>query len=107
MKRQLMKYSNPVQLESVSDKEWLLIGELIFTTVTQVYQQSLEYFQDSVSVPRSIDLGRITRVDSAGLALIIGWIRLGKKHDIKIHFQNIPAQMTPLAKLCGVDHLLI
>ncbi len=101
-----MKHSKPVQLETNSDKGWALIGELIFTTVTQIYQQSLTYFQDSGSVPESIDLGRITRVDSAGLALIIEWIRLGRKHDINIRFQNIPAQMTPLAKLCGVDHLI-
>jgi len=84
----------------------LLSGVLNITTVTRIHRESLGYFLNAVAVPGSIDLSGVTRADSAGLALLIEWIRLGRKQNCAIKFQNMPAQMLPLARLFGVDHLL-
>ena len=88
------------------DRSLVLTGALNITTVTRIHQESLGYFNDAVSVPESINLTGVTSADSAGLALLIEWIRLGKKHNCNIRFLNLPAQLLPLAKLFGVDHLL-
>ena len=88
------------------DGTLILTGALNIATVTRIYRESLDYFHDAVSVPRSIELAGVTSADSAGLALLIDWIRLGKQQDCNIRFLNLPAQMLPLARLFGVDHLL-
>lgn len=84
----------------------LLTGALNITTVTSIHRESLGYFQNPVATPRSIDLSGVTSADSAGLALLIEWIRLGKQQNCAIKFLNMPVQMLPLARLFGVDHLL-
>ena len=88
------------------DGSLVLTGALNITTVTRIHQESLGYFHDAVSMPGSIDLTGVTSADSAGLALLIEWIRLGKKQNCNIRFLNLPAQLLPLARLFGVDHLL-
>jgi len=81
-------------------------GALNIGTVTRIRQASLDYFHDAASVPRSIELTEVTSADSAGLALLIEWLRLGKQQNCTIKYMNLPAQMLPLARLFGVDHLL-
>lgn len=88
------------------DGNLVLTGALNIATVTRIHRESLGYFHDALSVPRSIDLRGVTSADSAGLALLIEWIRLGRQQDCDIKFLNMPAQMLPLARLFGVDHLL-
>ena len=89
-----------------SDGTLVLTGVLTIATVTRIHRESLGYFHDAVAVPKSIDLSGVNSVDSAGLALLIEWVRLGRKQNCAIKFQNMPAQMMPLARLFGIDHLL-
>ena len=81
-------------------------GALNIGTVTRIRQASLAYFIDPASVPRSIELAGVTSADSAGLALLIEWLRLGRQQNCTIKYMNLPSQMLPLARLFGVDHLL-
>ena len=101
-----MRPNRDYQLATGGDGSLILTGVLNITTVTRIHQDSLDRFGDAVSIPESIDLTGVTSADSAGLALLIEWIRLGKKQGREIKFLNIPAQMHPLARLFGVDHLL-
>jgi len=94
------------ELAPGGDGTLVLTGVLTIATVTRIHRESLGYFHDAVSVPRSIDLSGVTSADSAGLALLIEWVRLGQKQNSDIKFMNMPAQMLPLARLFGVDHLL-
>lgn len=89
------------------DGTLIVTGALNIATVTRIHRESLGHFHDAVSVPRSIDLAGVTSADSAGLALLIEWVRLGKQQDCDIKFLNMPTQMLPLARLFGVDHLLL
>lgn len=84
----------------------LVTGMLNITTVNRIHQESLGSFQDTVSIPASIDLTGVNSVDSAGLALLIEWVRLGRRQNRNITFLNIPTRMLPLARLFGVEHLL-
>ena len=93
-------------LAPVGDGTLVLTGVLTIATVTRIHRESLGYFHETVAAPRSINLSGVTGADSAGLALLIEWVRLGKQQNCAIKFQNMPAQMLPLARLFGVDHLL-
>jgi Predicted NTP binding protein (contains STAS domain) len=98
--------SNDFILEQGRDGSLELTGALNLSTVPRIYQESLSYFIDSGSIPGTIDLAGVNSADSAGLALMIEWLRLAKKQNSRISFRNIPVQITPLARLFGVDHLL-
>ncbi len=51
----------------------------------------------------TIDLSRVSSADSAGLALMIEWIKYTRSKRIALHFKNIPEQLLMLAKLSGFD----
>jgi phospholipid transport system transporter-binding protein len=94
--------TNP-QLTRTADGDWKLSGELSFDTVTGLRNQFRAEFKSDV--PATIDLGSVTRVDSAGVALMVDWLRFAKTHNQSIRFRNIPEQMVSIADLCDVTEL--
>jgi phospholipid transport system transporter-binding protein len=52
------------------------------------------------------DLARITRADSAGVALLLEWQRRAKEAGIKLRFVNLPPQLQAIARVVGVDGIL-
>jgi phospholipid transport system transporter-binding protein len=102
-----MKPTDTLKLEYRQGGELSLEGALTLATVTGAYQQSIRYFQGGEGpIPQTINLSSVSCMDSAGLALMIEWLRLGKQQNTDIVFQNVPAQITPLVKLFGIDNLL-
>ncbi len=53
-----------------------------------------------------VDLAGVDRIDSAGLALLVEWLRQAKRKGIAIHFRNIPARMLAIATVCGLEQIL-
>ncbi|CAN5742192.1 MAG: STAS domain-containing protein [Gammaproteobacteria bacterium] len=72
-------------------------------TVPSILDLGAGMFTDSAVV---VDLKAVARIDSAGLALLVNWAREGRRHRVAIRFQNIPARMLAIAKICGVDKVL-
>lgn len=79
-------------------------GELSFATVNAVLSQTKNMFESVTYL--NIDLAAVTRSDSAGVALLIDWMRTAKDASKKIVFHNIPAQMLEIASASGLDELL-
>ena len=77
-------------------------GEFTFSNITQDTVKSLPL--DKTLEHLVIDLTDITKADSAGLALMIEWIKQSQQNQIKICFQNIPDQLLALAKLSGFNN---
>jgi len=46
---------------------------------------------------------QVEATDSAGLALMIEWIRLSRMSRVQLRFKNVPEQLLALAKLSGFD----
>lgn len=82
-----------------------VVGELNFDTVPGVFEQGVEVLRRAPAVIE-IDLGGVTRSDSAGLALLIEWMRVAHSHHKNISFGNIPAQMMAMAGISGLDRIL-
>ena len=82
---------------------WRLVGELTFATVDRL----LTEFTQSIAQtpPKILVLCDVTRTDSAGLALLIEWLKQTK--DAPITFHNIPTQMLSIATISGVQDMLI
>jgi len=79
-------------------------GDLTFATVNNLLVSSRRVF---TSIPvLNIDLADVSCSDSAGLALLIDWMRSAKQQNKNIVFHNIPAQMLAMAHASGLDELL-
>ena len=82
-----------------------LRGELTFATVNKVLTESVTLFEAIPSL--KIDLSAVTNSDSAGLALLVSWLRSAKQAGKQIVFANIPEQLLVIADISGVDELLV
>lgn len=80
-------------------------GALTFATVPHIHAHSGAVFAgDGASV--TLDLQGVTHTDSAGLALILEWMRTAQRQGKVVVFRNIPAQMLSIARLSGLDAIL-
>lgn len=76
-------------------------GDLTFSTIGKDAIKSLAFL--SLTKPVTIDLGHVSNTDSAGLALMIEWIKHARAHRTPLSFKKIPKQLLNLAKLSGLD----
>ena len=95
---------NDASLKQGGDGELLLTGTLSFTSVPQL-EGLLEPLQrpDQETV---IDLSGVERSDSAGLALLVEWLRQSRQRGARLTFRNIPEQMQAMARISQVHGLL-
>jgi phospholipid transport system transporter-binding protein len=92
------------QLVENEDGSWLLQGELGFNSVPSVLKHAGISMLGKQQV--TVDLKGITRADSAGLALLVEWLRESQLAGNSIVFLNVPAQMLSIARVCGLDEIL-
>lgn len=92
------------QLNRQAPGQFSLAGELSFATVPQLVEAGESLFEGVDQV--SVDLTNVGRSDSAGLALLVSWIRLARQQGKQLSFHQIPEQLLGLARVSGVDHIL-
>ena len=52
------------------------------------------------------DLAGVERADSAGLALLIEWMRRARRAGRPVRFLNLPPQMLEIARAASLDRVL-
>lgn len=82
-----------------------LRGELTLTTVKELWENSRSFF-DGQKTPLKIDLTQITQSDSAGVALLIAWVRLAHQQKREIFLISLPKQMQAIIRVSGLENLL-
>jgi phospholipid transport system transporter-binding protein len=98
-----MSQAVSINLDTSSDVI-LVSGELTFATVNTVLGEIQKL---ATSLPAlNIDLADVTRSDSAGLALLVHWMRVARTAKKQIVFHHIPGQMLAIASASGLDELL-
>lgn len=80
---------------------FLVEGAMNFSEISKKTLKSCCFSAEREAV--CVDLGKVTSVDSAGLALMIEWIKQCRQNNCEITFKNIPEQVFALAKLSGLD----
>jgi phospholipid transport system transporter-binding protein len=88
-------------LTEQSPGQFFVEGNLTFAGMDKQTAKSFKFLKGVDSV--SIDLAKVKTADSAGLALMIEWIRLSRLHQIRLSFANIPEQLVAIATLSGLD----
>lgn len=94
-----------VSVTSLGDDRFSVTGELTFETVPQLFKRTPEYFRGAAN-SLTVDLAQVTRSDSAGLALLLEWMRVTKARGGKISFINLPEQLLALATVSGLEKIL-
>ena len=92
------------KLESLGDGQFRVSGVLDASTAREVMEESESRFAQSKEI--DIDLGGVGESDSAGLALLIEWLRAARHGGQVIRFANVPAQIEALARISEVEDLL-
>lgn len=87
-----------------SDGRLILTGELSFSTVTRLCAEAQPLLGGAEDI--RVDLQGISRSDSAGLALLVEWMRGARKLGKPIQFLNIPQQMLAIARVSSLDEVL-
>jgi phospholipid transport system transporter-binding protein len=85
---------------TLQDNRLLISGDLHFSNVMSVYKKSL---QQSQQCPELVfDFSQLKSSDSAGLALIIEWIKLSREVNKPIRFTHLSDHIMSLAKAAGL-----
>ena len=92
------------RLESLGTGRFRVSGVLDASTATDVLEQSESHFAQESQI--DVDLGGVGESDSAGLALLIEWLRMARQSGKQIHFANVPAQIEALARISEVEDLI-
>lgn len=93
-----------ISLKKLENGRFMLQGELSFATASAVWREGLELFNNSPEL--SLDLSGITRSDSAGLTLLVEWLRYAQSQHKQLTFLNMPQQMLAIARVSGLDGIL-
>jgi len=95
---------NETGFESQGGGRYRVTGDLGFETVPDLWAQSVDGPNDSAD--KVIDLGQVTHVDSAGLALVIEWIRHARSQGGRLTFVHVPDKLLALARISEIDGFL-
>lgn len=81
-----------------------LLGEISFATVG-AFEKRMDpkLFAHSVI---TIDLAGVSRADSAGLALLLAWVKIARSQKAKLSLENFPEPLLAIARVGGVEDLL-
>jgi phospholipid transport system transporter-binding protein len=83
---------------------FIIKGNLTFATINQSTLKMINGSLKGTAI--CVDLHDVTTTDSAGLALMIEWLKISKKNNSTLSFINIPLQLQALAKISGFDQNL-
>lgn len=91
-------------LERRGDGRYAVAGELSFDTVPAVWQETRDWF--AAGGVSAVDLVGVTRADSAGLAMLLEWLREAQRRGGRVSFDHVPEQIRALARLTGLASVL-
>lgn len=92
-------------VQSLRPGQYKINGELNFSTVPHLFAES-KWVESDSSSRLSVDLSEVTRADSAGLSLLLSWVRRAHAHQKTLAFSHVPDQLRNIARVSGVAELL-
>ena len=93
-----------LRIEQLKDR-LSLTGELDHAGVSRALAESRDWFTGGQGSLR-VDLSGVSRSESAGVALLLEWLRQARRQHREIEFLNPPAQMRSLLKFFDLENTL-
>ena len=92
------------ELIRVDDQRAELSGELLFETVTPLLQEGRQLIAASEG-HWCVDMARVSRVSSVGVALLLDWIRCANDRGVTLHIEAMPSHLQPIIEISDLDTL--
>jgi phospholipid transport system transporter-binding protein len=87
-----------------NDGFFVIAGELNFTTVVALWDASLPLLKDAPQL--NFDFTSVRNCNSAGIALMLEWVKYAKQHHKTIRFNNLPKQLKSIINVAGITAIL-
>ena len=81
-------------------------GELTFVTAPTLLPKSQEWFSGAAKT-FTLDCSDVTKLDSAGVALLVEWMKRAKANSRPLRVTNLPKQARDLLRITGLDSVFI
>jgi len=78
-------------------------GPVTLANVGQLLEEGRRHLAEGAG---TVDLGEVTELDSALLALSLAWLRDARAAKRELAFVNLPEALQTLSRLYGVENLL-
>ncbi len=105
MSEQKLEARREPRIVSADDGRVEIAGDLTFETVAGLRQRGAEVLRGDGDV--TLDLNAVTRADSAGLALMVEWLKQARGKDAGLRVVNMPEQMLAIARMSKLDSVLL
>lgn len=92
------------RIEVDTEGRLVVSGELNVDTVPGLWRRAGVLFVGGGEY--KVELADVQRSDSAGVALLVEWMRLAQRQQASIAFVNMPEQMLAIARLSELDQVL-
>ncbi|MER2528284.1 MAG: STAS domain-containing protein [Candidatus Competibacter denitrificans] len=83
-----------------------IVGELDFDSVADLWATTGSLFEIAGEPVVQIDLSGVRRSNSAGVALLVEWLRQAQSRHSKLVFSNMPAQMRSIVRVVDLETVL-
>lgn len=83
---------------------FFISGRLGFQNVVELWKESLSLIANEAGL--HFDLSGVTGSNSAGVALMLEWIRYATEKHRAIDFRNIPSQLKSMIAISGIEQLI-
>ncbi|HSB95519.1 MAG TPA: STAS domain-containing protein [Spongiibacteraceae bacterium] len=83
-----------------------LTGVLGFVSVVELEPLGVKWLREQAAAVCTIDLAAVSYSSSAGLVLLLAWLRIATQLGKTLHIKNMPADMAALASVGGLVELL-
>ena len=93
------------QLVDQGNGRFQLNGVLDFDSVPEVLAASKSLFSNYREIV--LDLSGVTKVNSAGMALLLEWRCNAQKQSADLTIENLPENLRQIAQVCDVEALLV
>ena len=85
------------------DNGLVVSGEISFRTVTQILSEGRVLIETLAVGKLALDLSAVTKTDSAGLALVVDWIRIARQRGSHLQIVGAPSQLVDIARVSGLE----
>lgn len=81
-------------------------GPLTFASVGALAKSAARLLSSQNGQRLQVDLEGVSGVDSAGLALLIGWLADARAAGVLLSYQSVPDRLLAIARISDADALL-
>ena len=92
------------RIQPQSDGRFLLTGELDLRSARTALEQGEQLLGGERTI--TLDLSGLTRVDSAGLVMLLDWWRSARRQGRAFVLEHVPEQMRKLMAVTNLDRVL-